>query len=352
MSVGDDAADELRRDGWGRAHASVRRRHRCCGRERRIQRDVLRLDSMAFVWAVVVAVTIAAPVWGALDVCWLIAASAGGFYALASTAWTESSADAVNAGFRWLVYLTGIALALLVARRGRLDLWLGGLVFGATAVCGYAVTTRLFPDRFGAFNADAGYRCSCRSDTGTRSRSSRRSGRCLRPGRGAGAYPAVRALADRLAVILGRRTSPTAAAAGSRSRPARGVRRARRAAGAARDRARRRRVLAGRSLRCTPRRASRSPTRASRRRRRARGRRLALFLAATMAAAAATTVVYGFSSARARRARRPHRLRRAAPRPARRRGRGRDRPLRLAGDDRAQGIPQPRRQAPPGRTAI
>lgn len=114
--------------------------------------------ALAFVWAVVVAVTISAAVWGKLDVCWLVAASAGGFYAFASTAWTESVADAVNAGFRWLVYLTGIALALLVARRGRLNLWLGGLVFGATAVCGYAVTTRLFPDRFGAFNADAGYR--------------------------------------------------------------------------------------------------------------------------------------------------------------------------------------------------
>ena len=64
----------------------------------------------------------------------------------------------MNNGQRSLEYLTGITAALLVVRRGRLSLWLGGLALGAGGVAVYSLATRLYPDRFGAFNAAADYR--------------------------------------------------------------------------------------------------------------------------------------------------------------------------------------------------
>ena len=114
--------------------------------------------ALAFAWVVIIAVTIAVPEWGPLDVAWLTAAAAVCLYTFASAAWSGSVGTAIDNGQRSLEYLLGITAALLVARRGRLSLWLGGLALGGAAVSVYSLATRLFPDRFGAFDAHAGYR--------------------------------------------------------------------------------------------------------------------------------------------------------------------------------------------------
>ncbi len=114
--------------------------------------------ALAFAWLVILVVTLAAPAWGAFDVAWLTAAAGICVYTFASTLWSGSASVAIENGQRTLEYLAGIAAALLIVRRGRVSLWLGGLSLGAAAICVYSLATRLFPDRFGAFNADAGYR--------------------------------------------------------------------------------------------------------------------------------------------------------------------------------------------------
>ena len=88
--------------------------------------------ALAFAWVVIIAVTIATPTWAAFDVVWLAVAGAVSVYTFASAAWAGSAAVAFENGLRSLVYLTGIAGALLVLRRGRISLWLGGLALGAS----------------------------------------------------------------------------------------------------------------------------------------------------------------------------------------------------------------------------
>ena len=114
--------------------------------------------ALAFAWIVIVTIALTRPAWGSFDVAWVTAVAAVCLYTFASAAWSESVATAVNNGQRSLEYLTGVTAALLVVRRGRLSLWLGGLALGAGSVAVYSLATRLFPDRFGAFNAAAGFR--------------------------------------------------------------------------------------------------------------------------------------------------------------------------------------------------
>ena len=91
--------------------------------------------ALAFAWLVIIVVIITTPTWAAFDVVWLAVASAVSVYTFASAAWAGSAAAAFDNGLRSLVYLSGIAGALLVLRRGRTSLWLGGLALGASAVC-------------------------------------------------------------------------------------------------------------------------------------------------------------------------------------------------------------------------
>jgi O-Antigen ligase len=114
--------------------------------------------ALAFAWLAIVALTVVTPAWGALDVAWLTAATAVCLDTFGSAAWSGSVATAIDNGQRSLEYLLGITVALLVVRRGRLSLWLSGLVLGVGAVSVYSLATRLFPDHFGAFNGAAGYR--------------------------------------------------------------------------------------------------------------------------------------------------------------------------------------------------
>jgi hypothetical protein len=114
--------------------------------------------ALAFSWVVLVAAIAAAARWRTLDGVWAGAAAAFCALTLLSALWAGSAGLAVQAGERALVYATAVAGSLLVLRRRRIELWVGGLVVGALGVSFYALATRLLPDRFGAFNADAGYR--------------------------------------------------------------------------------------------------------------------------------------------------------------------------------------------------
>jgi O-Antigen ligase len=113
--------------------------------------------ALAFAWTTMVAVAFTAVAWRRLDALWLIAASAASGFAFVSAAWAGSAADAAEAGFRSLVYVTGVAGALVLLRRRDVGRWLGGLVLGAAAVCVYALATRLFPRHFSGFDS-ADYR--------------------------------------------------------------------------------------------------------------------------------------------------------------------------------------------------
>ena len=154
-------------------------RRRSC--ERWLQCDLVRLDGAR----ICVARdhrrdVITTPTWGAFDVVWLAVASCG----LLSTPSRRRrgqarSAAAFDNGQRSLEYLTGIAGALLVVRRGRTQ----PLARRACARC----CRCLRPTRSRrACSPIASVRsppnpviaCSCRWATGTRSASSRRSERC------------------------------------------------------------------------------------------------------------------------------------------------------------------------------
>ena len=114
--------------------------------------------ALAFAWVTIVAVVLAAPRWGAFDGIWVITAAELCVFTFCSALWAGSAGTAVDQGLRAVVYATAVAGALLLLRRRDIELWLFGLVAGATAICFYSLATRLYADHFGAFNADAGYR--------------------------------------------------------------------------------------------------------------------------------------------------------------------------------------------------
>ncbi len=75
-----------------------------------------------------------------------------GVWIALSAIWSISSAASVREVERILVYI-GLALAVaLVLRRGDGPGVLGGAALGATLICGYALATRLLPDRLHTFD--------------------------------------------------------------------------------------------------------------------------------------------------------------------------------------------------------
>ncbi len=79
-------------------------------------------------------------------------------WTLASIAWAPSAGDPVREAERLLLYVSAVLAVPLIVRRGGQEALLGGLLAGITAVAGYGLATRLFPDRLGGVDAIAGYR--------------------------------------------------------------------------------------------------------------------------------------------------------------------------------------------------
>ena len=75
-----------------------------------------------------------------------------------SLLWTTSVTLTAFDVQKVLVYLGVVLAALLVAGRRTVPALLGGVLAADVAVCGYALATRLFPERLGTFDSLAGYR--------------------------------------------------------------------------------------------------------------------------------------------------------------------------------------------------
>jgi len=75
-----------------------------------------------------------------------------------SILWTSSVTLTVSDSQKMLVYVGLVVAALLVLRRRSVPSVLAGTLIGISAVCAYALATRLFPERLGTFDPLAGYR--------------------------------------------------------------------------------------------------------------------------------------------------------------------------------------------------
>src|SRR3954470_2300932 len=75
-----------------------------------------------------------------------------------ATRWSLSAPSSFLEGQRVLVYVAGASAAVLVVRKRTVPHLLGGLLTAIALISGYALATRLFPDRIGTFDPIAGYR--------------------------------------------------------------------------------------------------------------------------------------------------------------------------------------------------
>ena len=106
---------------------------------------------------------------GAWELAWLALLAALTAWVFLSALWTSSTSHTVLEGERTLVYAAAGLVALLLLRRTSLEPLLIGVWAAVALVCLYGLATRLFPGRFGSFDAISG-----RSDgasTGAPSRS-------------------------------------------------------------------------------------------------------------------------------------------------------------------------------------
>jgi O-antigen ligase len=76
-----------------------------------------------------------------------------------SLAWSPTTPATVDEVQRALLYVTGAAAFMLLARRDAVALLLGGLLVALTGICAYALATRLFPRELSA-DVFGGYRLS------------------------------------------------------------------------------------------------------------------------------------------------------------------------------------------------
>jgi tetratricopeptide (TPR) repeat protein len=77
-----------------------------------------------------------------------------------SLLWTSGAPGTVLEGERSLVYLSAALVGVLLLRRSSVTGLLLGVWAAITVVSAYALTTRMFPDRFGVFDPVSGYRLS------------------------------------------------------------------------------------------------------------------------------------------------------------------------------------------------
>ena len=95
------------------------------------------------------------PSWGSV---WLAAVVLLAVWIAVSTIWSADETRSILEAERALVYLAAASAVLLIARTAAIPHLLGGVLAGATAISGYALGTRLFPERLGAFDPISGYR--------------------------------------------------------------------------------------------------------------------------------------------------------------------------------------------------
>jgi tetratricopeptide (TPR) repeat protein len=74
--------------------------------------------------------------------------------------WSDDVDQTVLEGQRTILYLAVAGALVLIARRTDVEPLLGGALLGILLPAGYALATRLFPDRLGVFEPTGGYRLS------------------------------------------------------------------------------------------------------------------------------------------------------------------------------------------------
>ncbi len=89
---------------------------------------------------------------GRLRIAFAAFVGALGVWIALSAVWSISTSASVREAERMLVYVAFALAVALVLRRGDGPGVLGGALAGITVTCGYALATRLFPDRFEAFD--------------------------------------------------------------------------------------------------------------------------------------------------------------------------------------------------------
>lgn len=95
-----------------------------------------------------------------LDVLLLGGLSGLAFWTWLSGVWSDSGVQSILEGHRMLLYVLAAGAALLFVRNRAAGAVVGGVLVAVLLVSGYALATRLFPDRLGAFDPVAGYRLS------------------------------------------------------------------------------------------------------------------------------------------------------------------------------------------------
>lgn len=111
-------------------------------------------------WAVAVAALFRPVLLSRADATCVAALAALTAWTAVSAAWSADSAQTGLETERLLALLAGVVAALALRGRGEASRLLAAVGFGAAAVCAYALSTRLFPDRLGVFDPIAGYRLS------------------------------------------------------------------------------------------------------------------------------------------------------------------------------------------------
>jgi hypothetical protein len=115
---------------------------------------------VACAWAALLALVLQAEVEVGRVATWTLAAwAAVTGWTLLSVAWSADVTQTVLEAQRTLVYLAAFGAAMLLARRAPGALAAGAVV-STTALCAYALATRLVPDRFGVIDSIGGYRLS------------------------------------------------------------------------------------------------------------------------------------------------------------------------------------------------
>jgi O-antigen ligase len=117
-------------------------------------------SSLALLWIAGVALVLRVPALGRLEVATLGALLGLAAWIAASTLWSSNVGQTVLEVQRALVYVAAVAAALLILRGSSYKALLIGAWGAAALVCGYALLTRLFPERLGFYDPIAGYRLS------------------------------------------------------------------------------------------------------------------------------------------------------------------------------------------------
>jgi O-antigen ligase len=117
-------------------------------------------SSLALLWIAGLALVLRVPALGRLEIATLGALLGLVAWIAASTMWSSNVGQTVSEVQRALVYVAGVAAALLVLRGFSYKALLTGAWGAAALVSGYALLTRLFPEVLGFYDPVAGYRLS------------------------------------------------------------------------------------------------------------------------------------------------------------------------------------------------